>query len=492
MNNLTGILGSLKKEELSLLEAYCQNLADRGYEIRLRLLELFKEGKVETDQQACKILYSATYSPAFSRIKEKMIYDVCRIILLQNPESLSPIPWLKAGLECRTLYSVGEVFLARNAREEGITLLNKALAISRRYDLIPEMISILQILSSEEGFNKGWEKFNDLQREVDQYLEELQEVITARRHYFSVLLPNIFNHHQEMDKYNSRIGAMISEVENMNHFGKSTFLMFFYYNLKVFKSELDQDYIALKSNAENLLKFTQSSHALDCKPHLGAANLQLANAHIMLRNYKEAIRYGNLGLKNFERGNFNELQLLEIIYLAAMLEGDLKEAERALKKALKNPNAKIDRNEEGYSFTFEKWQVYEAFYFYKNQEYQRVRRRITKIRRLLRDSIYWYFSVRLLEVYTDIATEGQPGDTIAAIEKQMQRKQQTSNRLKLIVNILSMLDKNNLNFNQTATDMQSSLKKLYDHEGQHAFNPWAGEVIPFEEWFYGNCEGVIE
>lgn len=279
----------------------------------------------------------------------------------------------------------------------------------------------------------------------------------------------------------------------MSQFNRSSHLMFFYYSIKTFYAELSGDWKSLKVNAEKFLEIVKTNSRLNCDPYLGIAYIDLSNANLMLANYKKAIENASPSLKYFRKGSLNELESLEIIFLASIPLENLPQASKALTRAYRNPNSKPSSDDPGNAYEYERWQVYHAYFLYKQGEYTRLGRKIKRVKKLVYNSIYWYFSVMLLEIYADLAMGLSPREKIAALERQYQREGSEMPRFKLIIKVLNKLDSTGFNFQQAAEKAREELELLASREGSYAFNPWDGEVIPFHHWFREQCgENVLE
>lgn len=194
---MTDLIGGMKGEEVAMLEAYYQKLKEGEADKRLQLFCLLKDGKVSNDAEACQKLYGKDFTTAYSKLKEKLTYDICRIILLQNPDNLTKFRGIGEAIKCRVLLSVGQVMIVRNAEEGGLNLLKKAYKNAEKFELIPELISIIEELAVTMGYNHGWETHKEYIDQAFSYLMELREVLFAKRYYYNVHLPNFFKKHKE-------------------------------------------------------------------------------------------------------------------------------------------------------------------------------------------------------------------------------------------------------------------------------------------------------
>jgi hypothetical protein len=135
--------------------------------------------------------------------------------------------------------------------------------------------------------------------------------------------------------------------------------------------------------------------------------------------------------------------------------------------------------------TFDKWNLYRAYYHYMCKEYDYAFKLLQKQSSLLKDSTGWLASYKLLEIYILIAQKNYDliDFRIAAYHKLIQRHKEKESRLKLIADILQSWKKHEYNFESAYQTKKAELEKLAAKKGPLAFKALGSEIIPFHIWF---------
>lgn len=479
MENLTLIVHSLKKGEILFIRNYYKFMIrqlDNGK--KLALFNLIKTNNEITDEIAAKTIFNTKPSSAYSHLKRRLKEDILNLLLTQDSKRRFVTPDAQAEFDARRLIIQGDLLISRGITNEGIKTLEKAVLLSKKYELFHENVIANDILLMHLSIKNGIKTYNQLHGIIFENGQNALNLAKAKNYYNKILSPHLFKLNDEEEQI-----AFAKEAKNelAKSFKKSNSakIGFYYYYISVFYFNLIKDYETAHLVCEKFMQLILSSRAIYSKTSLAAARLQLAYISLQLHQFSNAIKEAEIAIISFRKGLINELTTIEILFLANFYSNSNK-TDYYLNEALQHP--KLSSN----NFLPAKWHFYKTWLFFKRKKYDEANIALNYCMMLNEDKTGWLYGFRILDIMISLEVNEAflISSKLANFKRIIMKQKNVKNlRAKTILKILYTLIKKDFNYKLTAVIEKNNLLLLQEAKEEHLWEPMGYELIRFEEWF---------
>lgn len=484
MKNIFEFFSCLTPVEKKKLNLYFRNLHKDNK--KKKLFEILQNGKAGNDKTASEFLYKSTQGKAYSRIKNKLFDDFINILFTVDEDKLVSYSLLDKNFRCSKLITVAKLLIGRSNLNNAFSILQKALKIAEKYELVNEKLSCKNILASIEGHYKGLEAFLSYHDAMEKDLLLLKEIQLTNKHYNYIILCNVHSQNKEFATL-PYIKKAIKEIEGFKNFNSSPNIRFLYLNIKIHLYQLELNISKALECSRLLLDLVKQEAALKCKKNMASVYLQKSSLSIQSGNYREADNYAKQCLLNVNPKGINSIKALRLSYQALVQLKDFTSLNVLFDTIYKHPVLlKIPAN-------LEIWNLYHAYYLYLSGDFSTSMKLLNKPLKILKDSTGWLIGYKLLEIYNLIALKDE-----STIEYKINNYENHVNKYAVnfhserplvIAKVLQVLNSNNYNFKKTAKSCKKLIAELTvpSRNKSNTHIALSSEVIPFNEWFHDRC-----
>ncbi len=475
---MTQIVRVLKPGEIRLIRNFYKVQPNGEVKRRLELFELVKSGKVSTDVEAAKAIYKSEPNSAYSHLKNRLQKDILNILLLKEGSKKYETKYAQAVFDCRRMLIEGQILIERGAYRAGEAVLLKANELATEYELFAEILLINDLLRTTVGIRKGEQAYLAFESEIGNSLNKLGKYLVVKDYYYRLGVLGQFSKNIEKS---SRDYAKTALEEAKQHYleTQSPLVGYFYNYLGIFYGQLYQDYPLAYQYAVEYLKLVENNPSISSETRIGTANLQLASIQINQGNYHEAVDYANTAQQKFIKGLFNELQAIEVLFIATFHKKEYRQAEKLMEVAVAHPKFKANKQIPA------KWDYYKANLLFVNGQYNDAAVMLVRETELTKDKAGWLMGHRILELMCAI----EQGDLevfdyrAESFKKLLQRqKEENIERPRLILKVLGTYIKMGGDIKKTLADESTNLALLREGQNEYAWDPMGFELIRFDEW----------
>lgn len=479
MQSLTQIIGVLKPGEVRLIRNYYKVQSNGEVQKRLTLFDLIRSGKVGSDQEAAAAIYDSAPSSAYSHLKARLQKDILSLLLLQEGSKRYETKYAQAIFDCRRMIIEGQMLIERGAYNMGVEVLTKAAALADKYEFYLEDVTINDILRTHLGVKKGIKAYNKYDKEIRQKVEKMEKLLQAKDYYHRMLVPNLFQKNREQH-YSDFSKEALETLEAYYKQTKSANIGYFYYYISIYYHQIHKNMDAALQSAQNFLKLIEKHPAIHSSSRVASANFQIAVNMAYMQRYKEAMRYAEVASNKFVKGLINELAALEMLFYAALHNGDFAMCQQVLNRARAHPKIHVNKQYPA------KWDYYEANLLFCMGKYEEASAKLIGYSELLKDKAGWLLGHKMLELMCmfmqdeldlmDFRTE--------SLRKLLQRqKGENVQRSKAMMKVLETYMRLGGNLKKTREKEADRLQLLRDAEGAYSWDPLGFELVRFDAWF---------
>lgn len=479
MQSLTQIIGVLKPGEVRLIRNYYKVQSNGEVQKRLGLFDLIRLGKVTNDQEAARAIYKQAPNSAYSHLKARLQKDILSLLLLQEGSKRYETKYAQAVFDCRRMVIEGQMLIERGAYTMGVEVLTKAGKLADKYELYLEDVAINDILRSHLGVKKGIKAYNKYDKEISRKVSRMEKLLQAKDYYHRMVVPNLFQKNREQH-YTDYSKEALETLEKYYKETKSANIGYYYYHISIYYHQIHRNMEEALESAKNFLKLIEKHPAISSTSRVASANFQIAVNMAYMKRYEEAMRYAEVASKKFVKGLINELASLEMLFYAALHNGDYDMCRQVLDRARAHP--KINANKQYPA----KWDYYEANLLFCQGKYEEASAKLIGYSELLKDKAGWLLGHKMLELMCmfmqdeldlmDFRTE--------SLRKLLQRqKGENVQRSKTMMKVLETYMRLGGNLKKTREKEAERLELLRQAEGAHSWDPLGFELVRFDTWF---------
>ena len=467
--------------DVKLVKKYFSNAGEA--EKRLQLFELIRNG-CEEAQIASQLAVS---SEALRKLSGRLQQDLLNLILFRGGSGRTDAPYRQAEIDCRKLLLQGDILLKKGATATGIKLLQKAARLAEKHELPTEGVLIDDILRTHFGFRKGLKAYEKYSEQLAGKLALMKQVLDAKEMNQRILLPRMFSRKENAEDIELAAKTYKALEQSFEETGSPN-IGYYYFLTSLFYHDFQQNWEEAHKVALGFRALIKKEAAIYSRNRMANANLQLANIQMQRYEFEEAAFYASEATALSKSGLNNELTSMEFWFMGLFMDNQLEEATEVINKAFVHPKIKAT------PFTESKWLFLRAALHFKMKKFESSQRDLLQDSALMKDKSGWLFGHKLLEILCLAEME-----EFTLIEFRLesmrklhqQRKGTHSERLSLIIRVLSELVKTDFDYRETLDKRQGELEKLTLGKEMYFWNPLGFEIIRFDSWFQTKMEVTV-
>lgn len=487
--NLTALIQSLNIEEKKAFKKYYRSLKGEKAGKSLQLFNLINSVKAHSDREASLLLYGKENKlPAFSNIKKRLYREILNFLFTLEESELIINSNIDKAVRCQKYISVAEIFVARAKYQLSNDILNEALKIADKFELVYERIRIRELLALCHGYLYGEKAYNEHTKDIEMDLLLLKEKYIANKEFMQI---QFVARHLKNKEFvlKEKVKNALNVINGLNNRHLSPMIQYRYLSLKTMLHQLEGELNEAIDNVRLSNELVKNEPSLNCNIFLANTQLQMANLNLQADKFYDAYSNAMQSLPYLSPEGSNSLLALEKAFLPLVHLKDVNRMKTVLDLALKHPIVIRNPNEH------DKWNLYHAYYHFLSGEHSISGQLLNKASAILKDSSGWFTGYKLLEIYNLYAMNEKDllESKIFAFEKLISRigAKINARRFELIAKILLYWNKVDYDFEKTYLSNRQFFDQLSNAKPQENSTihlPLTSEVISFTEWFAMNRE----
>jgi hypothetical protein len=357
-------------------------------------------------------------------------------------------------------------------------VLLKAQDLAEEYELYAECVQINDLLRTNIGIRKGEAAYLSFEPKIIDNVSKLQKYLSVKDSYNRFGVISQFKKNFEKQS----MAPLETALEEAGRFYKETgsATIGYYYNfLGIFYGHFLNDYELAEKYAKDYLKLIEVSPAISSDTRIASANLQIASISINKGDYAAAIGFAIAARDKFISGLFNELQAIEVQFVATFHNKDYAAANKIVEVAQLHPKFKANKQIPA------KWEYYKANLSFVNSNYNDAAVVLMKETELTKDKAGWLMGYRVLELMC--AVEQDDLDVFdyrtESFKKLLQRnKDENVVRPRTALKILGTYIKTGGDIKKTMVEEKENIELLSEGKGEYMWDAMGFELIRFDAW----------
>lgn len=321
-----------------------------------RFYAAIANGSIKTDDDA-KLVF-AEYAQNTARlhtIKGKLKERLNDSILLLDFRESAFTERQHAFYACSKKWAASMTLMSKNARENGINLLENLLRQTLRFEFTELTVDILRTLRLHYGILEGdLKRFEQIEQQLNQY-EEYWVMERKTEGYYAELVTRYVRNKSQKEiiskrarEYHERVQPYLAQCGTFK-------VQFFGRMLEILIYDSVQDYAATARLCEQALDFFGKKDYVS-NIALQVFNYNLFTCYLHLRQFDKCLTMANKHQYLFEEGTYNWFKLQELYFLSAMHSGNYSEALRISLCIAAHPNLENQPVP-----VIETWKIFEAY-----------------------------------------------------------------------------------------------------------------------------------
>jgi hypothetical protein len=181
MDSLQELINCLDRTEVCLIKSNFRLQEDKSNGKRLRLFQLIRENKVDSNEQAARLLYRSKPNAAYSNLKQRLKQNVLNFILTrQNSKRGGQMTLAEGRIDCWRLLTLAQILVARKAHQEAVRVMKLIEEVIVRFDLKAERLVLEDLYQSDPYFSNRCGMNDFQQRQMGGCLLEVQFMIEGK------------------------------------------------------------------------------------------------------------------------------------------------------------------------------------------------------------------------------------------------------------------------------------------------------------------------
>jgi hypothetical protein len=323
-----------------------------------RLYEAIASGTVTTDEEA------KAHFPEFKKdpgklhtVKSKLKDRLNDSILLLDFKESSYSDRQKAFFECSKKWAASMILLSKNARANGISLLEHLLKHTLRFEFTELTLDILRTLRLHYGVLEGnQKKFDEIELQINRF-EEVWMMERRAESNYAELVTRYVRSKSDKNAISERAKEYFERVQDYLT-QCDTFKVHLFVRLaELLIYDSINDYENTAKRCEDALAFFGGKD-YNSGIALQVFNYNLFVCYLNLRNYEKCRALADKNKELFEEGTYNWFKLMELYFLNSLHSGKYEEAAEIFEQAYGHPGFE----DQPVQIT-ELWQIFESYLY---------------------------------------------------------------------------------------------------------------------------------
>lgn len=323
------------------------------------LYEGIAKGKFNADEEASAALYggkdgTSGYRKLKSDLRERMLEHVFQI----NTDQSHYSDYQKAYYDCHKQWVVVRFLTGQNANTVALTLANRLLRVSEKFDFILLCMDIASYLRIQYGLRESNDKrFREANQQFEYFRKVYDAECLAEELYTTLVVRTVNNRsaqaeiHRLAKEYYERIQPAMEQYKTykLHMYGYMIGLMY---------------YTAVNDYPEAIRYCDKAIDFFKARPYEARVPLQIFYyqhliCNIQLRRFEEGKESARECIKLMQEGTFNWFKYQELYLHLLLHTGRFDEAAGLLQGTLEHPRFEfLPEN------TTEIWRIYESYIYY--------------------------------------------------------------------------------------------------------------------------------
>ncbi len=463
MERLQHLVQCLKPSEVQFVRDFYRVKYKDHHHKRSKLFELLIESKVDSNAQACQVLYESKNDSAFSHLKKSLEEDLLNFILLAPTDDQNSADGSGNEIKCRRTFLQGKILLARGMKANGISLLQKTSKLAERYEFPDLNLAACDMLRKYQGISKH-KYYNDT---IHKAFKLFGKILKAKEINYNT--GGILVNGNESNPQIS--GAALRKLSDRFQPEESKRAYFWYEMALIEHFIKEQNYRAANNFAQQLIEYMDLDSVLNCAVKKSQVLLKLAETYVQLGAYQQALAPAKFAMELQANNSSICSKALQLQFYAYLHQVEYTKAEAILQKALVRNDLSGTHN----------WAVLEAGLYFSLGNYAQVGKTLNQTNCRKDQSNCVSLRIRLLELLNIL--ELQDYDwfeyKIDTFRKKIRTLKSTvCPRLPQIYHLLKWLMRHNYQYQHTALKQDEHLSQLHNLH----WDPMGYELINFGDW----------
>jgi len=321
-----------------------------------RFYDAIANGSVKTDEDAKMAFPEYAQNPArLHTIKGKLKERLNDSILLLDFRESAFTERQHAFYACSRKWAASMTLMSKNARENGINLLENLLRQTLRFEFTELTVDILRTLRLHYGILEGDQKRFDL---IEQQLNQYEEYWVMERKtegYYAELVTRYVRNKSQKEEISKKAREYFERIKPYLVQCETFKVQFFGRMLEILIYDSVQDYPTTARLCEEALAFFEKKGYVSSIV-LQVFNYNLFTCYLHLRQFDKCLLMAQKHQDLFEDGTYNWFKLQELYFLSAMHSGNYTEGLRISLVVAEHPNLEHQPVP-----VIETWKIFEAY-----------------------------------------------------------------------------------------------------------------------------------
>ena len=293
-----------------------------------RFYHAIADGAIKSDEDAKLVFVEYAQNPTrLHTIKGKLKERLNDSILLLDFRESAFTERQNAFYACSKKWATAMTLMSKNARENGINLLENLLRQTLRFEFTEITVDILRTLRLHYGILEGDQKrFDQIEQQLNQY-EEFWIMERKTEGFYAELVTRYVRNKSQKDEISKKAREYFEHVKPYMEQCDTFKVQFFGRLLEVLIYDSVHDYPATAQRCEEALVFFSNKQYVSSIV-LQVFNYNLFTCYLHLRQYDKCLLLAQKHQELFEDGSYNWFKLQELYFLSAMHSGNYPEGVR--------------------------------------------------------------------------------------------------------------------------------------------------------------------
>ncbi|MBL7795928.1 MAG: hypothetical protein JNJ90_05430 [Saprospiraceae bacterium] len=313
-------------------------------------------GFVKTEDDARAVFPEYAQNPArLHTIKGKLKERLNDSILLLDFRESAFTERQHAFYACSRKWAASMTLMTKNARENGINLLENLLRQTLRFEFTELTVDILRTLRLHYGILEGDQKrFDQIEQQLNQY-EEYWIMERKTEGYYAELVTRYVRNKSQKEEISKKAREYFDRVKPYLEQCSTFKVQFFGRMLEILIYDSMQDYPVTARLCEQALEFFDKKDYVS-NTVLQVFNYNLFTCYLHMRQFDKCLLMAREHQDLFEDGTYNWFKLQELYFLSAMHSGNYSDGLRISLAVAAHPNF-----EHQPAPVIETWKIFEAY-----------------------------------------------------------------------------------------------------------------------------------
>jgi hypothetical protein len=476
IEELISLVNSLSSKEQKLIESHYRRINSNN---RIKLVKFIVKGKVICKSDVVKFIFNDSYSSsAYSQLIKRVVNDILKVILIQDPVNIVRSSNFSKSLEVKKYSLYSELLYRRGLTDLGDYFIESGIEICEKYEFPIDGLILNEIRRPRYGVIKSAKEIEDISEISSDMLVKVNSLVN------SLTLFNKFR--SDFQSKNKLTDEMFSEgkimIDNLNKIFEQVPLArngYWFYRAAIYFYLRFEDYTSLELYGEKLLKLTKNSESINTPVNVAGLSYELAEIKLSSKDYLGAIENLKVSFDLFNRNLNNYLISLGTLFLANFHLENYDICLDVYEQAISHPKFKEKKG----NFTI--WNYYRACLYFKNGLYKEALHCLNQDASALalnKGEIFVFSKILHLFLLLETNKSILWSYELASFRKSFPSiKNFKIDRLKIIFSILNKLDREDFDFPYVEACESEKFEKL--QVVPNIWKPLGFELISFESWF---------